>query len=168
MRSEAESRIGAANPAPAGFADCAGHLAERFLYHEFPMAILDRVIEVGPDSARCVCRVGEDNPFFVPGLGVPCWVGIEFMAQCIAVSAGARAVLSGQPLPVGLLLGTMAFNCSVDAFGTEGRYEATCRSLVRDAQGLGAFDCKIAQNGETIATARLTVKELEGESAAHD
>jgi predicted hotdog family 3-hydroxylacyl-ACP dehydratase len=132
------------------------------------MAILDRVIEVGPDSARCSCRVGEDNPFFVPGVGVPCWVGIEFMAQCIAVSAGVRAVLSGEPLPVGLLLGTMAFNCSVDSYGPKGQYEATCSSLIRDAQGLGAFDCTIAHNGETIATARLTVKELEGEAAAHD
>lgn len=164
MSPERPTCAAAADPLPRSFAECAGLPAERFLYHEAPMAILDRIIEVDPDHARCTCRTDEANPFFIPDVGVPCWAGVEFMAQCIAVSAGARAVLSGRPLPVGLLLGTMAFECRVDAFEAGCQYEASSSSVVRDEQGLSAFDCTLARDGETIATARLTVKELDGEA----
>jgi len=153
---------------PGSFADCHGCPAGRFLYHEFPMAILDRVIEVGTDTARCSCRVGDDNPFFIPNVGVPGWVAIEFMAQAIAVSAGARAALAGKPPPIGLLLGTMAFSSSISAFLPSCEYEATCNIVVRDGEGLGAFDCAIVHDGATIATARLTVKELEGDIPADE
>jgi predicted hotdog family 3-hydroxylacyl-ACP dehydratase len=144
----------------AGFAGFYGLSAARFLYHEAPMALLDRVVEVGPDSAVCSCIVNGENPFYCASRGVPSWVGIEFMAQCIAVSAGARAVLANKPLPVGLLLGTMAFHSRIDRFMSSAMYLAHCRNLVRDDQGLGAFDCMICLGNETIATARLTVKEL--------
>jgi predicted hotdog family 3-hydroxylacyl-ACP dehydratase len=144
----------------AGYAGFAGQPAARFLYHEPPMALLDRVLEVGPDSAVCSCVVNESNPFYWAPRGVPSWVGIEFMAQCIAVSAGARAVLAQRPLPVGLLLGTMTFHSRIDRFDATAVYVAHCRNLVKDDQGLGAFDCAISLGDETIATARLTVKEL--------
>jgi predicted hotdog family 3-hydroxylacyl-ACP dehydratase len=143
-----------------GYAGFAGMRANRFLYHGPPMALLDRVLEVGPDSAICSCIVDEDNPFFCPQQGVPSWVGIEFMAQSIAVSAGARALLACEHLPVGLLLGTMAYRCYIDRFQPTATYLAHCRNLVKDDQGLGAFDCSISLGSETIAAARLTVKEL--------
>lgn len=168
MSVEDRAGAGGGDPLPLSYAECAGLPAVRFLYHEPPMAILDRIIEVGPDRARCTCRTDEANPFFIPGVGVPCWAGIEFMAQCIAVSAGARAVLAGEPLPVGLLLGTMAFECRVEAFEAGTRYEVSSSSLVRDDQGLSAYDCTLARDGETIGSARLTVKELEGEDSILD
>jgi predicted hotdog family 3-hydroxylacyl-ACP dehydratase len=123
------------------------------------MALLDRVLEVGPDSAVCSCVVDENNPFFCAQQGVPAWIGIEFMAQSIAVSAGARAVLAHEPLPLGLLLGTMAYHTRIERFDPAATYLAHCRNLVKDDHGLGAFDCTISLGGETIAAARLTVKE---------
>lgn len=144
----------------AGFAGFAGMPAARFLYHEPPMALLDRVVEVGPDSAVCSCIVNEENPFCCASRGVPSWVGIEFMAQCIAVSAGASAILEKRPLPLGFLLGTMAFHSRIDRFDPAATYLAHSRNLVKGELGLGAFDCAISLGDETIATARLTVKEL--------
>jgi len=144
----------------ASFAGFAGMFAARFLYHEPPMALLDRVVEVGPDSAVCSCTVNEENPFYGALRGVPSWVGIEFMAQCIAVSAGARAILAKRPLPLGFLLGTMAFHSSIDRFDPAAIYLARSRNLVKGELGLGAFDCTISLGSETIAAARLTVKEL--------
>lgn len=146
----------------AGYAGFTGMRADRFLYHGPPMGLLDRVLEVGPDSAICSCVVDERNPFYCAQEGVPAWIGIEFMAQAIAVSAGARAVLAHQPLPLGLLLGTMAYHTRIDRFDPAATYLAHCKSLVKDDQGLGAFDCTLSLGGETIATARLTVKELTG------
>jgi predicted hotdog family 3-hydroxylacyl-ACP dehydratase len=151
----------------AGFAGFSGMPAARFLYHEPPMALLDRVVEVGPDSAVCSCIVNEENPFYCSSRGVPSWVGIEFMAQCIAVSAGARAVLANKPLPVGLLLGTMAFHSRINRFESAAIYLAHCSNLVKDDQGLGSFDCRISLENETIATARLTVKELTERDETH-
>lgn len=145
-----------------GYAGFSGMRADRFLYHGPPMALLDRVLEVGPDSAVCSCVVDEKNPFFCARQGVPAWIGIEFMAQSIAVSAGARAVLAHEPLPLGFLLGTMAYHTRIDRFDPAATYLAHCRSLVRDDHGLGAFDCTLSLGGETIAAARLTVKELTG------
>lgn len=143
-----------------GYAGFAGLRADRFLCHGPPMTLLDRVLEVGPDSAVCSCIVDEKNPFFCAQQGVPAWIGIEFMAQSIAVSAGARAVLAHEPLPLGLLLGTMAYHTRIDRFDAAATYLAHCRSLVRDDHGLGAFDCTLSLGDETIAAARLTVKEL--------
>ena len=147
-------------PMPTNFAECAGLPAERFLYHEPPMVLLEQVAEVGSDSARCTCLVDSENPFFISDLGVPGWIGVEFMAQCIAVMAGARAVISGDPLPVGLLLGTMHYRCAVNAFDSRERYTASCRTLLRETDGLGSFDCAISTDSGNIASARLTVKEL--------
>jgi predicted hotdog family 3-hydroxylacyl-ACP dehydratase len=162
MSLEEKTKAVGAISIPQDFSECIGLPAERFLYHGAPMALMDRILEVDLDSARCSCIVGPENPFFIAGLGVPSWVGIEFMAQCIAVMGGARAVISDQPLPVGLLLGTTAYRSNVVAFDPDTVYEASCNTQVRDAHGLGAFDCKIDANGELVAQARLTVKELEG------
>lgn len=146
------------------YAQFFGHAAARFLYHQKPMAILNQVIEVGPDFAVCNCVVNEENPFYSSRSGVPSWVGIEFMAQCIAVSAGARALLAGKPLPVGLLLGTMSYKSDIDRFQPTETYRTGCKKLVGDEQGLGSFACWISVAKRTIVQARLTVKELEAEN----
>lgn len=127
------------------------------------MVLLSDILEVGPESVRCTCITGEENPFFVAGLGVPGWVSVEFMAQCIAVGAGARAVIDQKPIPIGLLLGTMALDYREDAFEPGVRYAAACRSVFDDGQGMGSYDCVIDRDGETIARARLTVKQLSEE-----
>lgn len=140
--------------------ECEGLAADRFLYHGAPMVLLRDVVEVGPESVRCTCISDRENPFFVPGRGVPGWVSVEFMAQCIAVGAGARAAINGRPIPIGLLLGTMALECRVSAFEPGVSYQAACLSIFDDGHGMGSYDCVIERDGETMARARLTVKQL--------
>lgn len=152
--------------APRSLADCAGLAVGQFLFHEAPMVLLDRVVEVAPGFARCTCLTDDQNPFHVAGIGVPCWVAVEFMAQCIAVAAGAAAVIDGKAIPVGLLLGTMALDCRQDAFGPEAVYEAECRRSFHDGAGLGSYDCVVLRGDEIMATARLTVKQLQEEPVA--
>lgn len=136
-----------------------GMPAAEFVLHREPMLFLDRLIDIGADFATCEWRFGTDFEFFVPGCGVPGYAGVEFMAQCIAVHAGARARVQGFIPPVGYLLGTRHYKCSVAWFDAGITYQSTCQELVRDSQGMGSFACRILADGESIAAANLAVLE---------
>jgi predicted hotdog family 3-hydroxylacyl-ACP dehydratase len=122
------------------------------------MLLLDSVVDIGADFACCEWTSGT-SPFVGDEPGVPMYVGIETMAQCIAVHAGARAKLKGLGPPLGFLLGTRHFRCSVSHFEPGQTYLAECKELVRDSQGMGSFACEIRLNGQCVASANLAVLE---------
>lgn len=145
----------------ADYARFSGMAAADLLYHEAPMVLLENIISATPESACCQCLCGEDNPFFLPGVGIPPWVAIEFMAQCVAVSAGARAVSAGKRLPLGLLLGTMSLKLDGGSFqpGQDCRVESC--TILSDDLGMGAHQCRVSVNDRVVAEARLTAKEID-------
>ena len=145
-----------------------GMPAATFVLHREPMLFLDRLTDIGPAHARCEWRMREDFEFGIQGLGVPSYMGIEFMAQCIAVHAGARARVRGFVPPVGFLLGTRHYSCSVPYFETGTTFEAACEELVRDSQGMGSFSCSISVGGEVLAQANLAVLEKLQETKLDD
>jgi len=136
-----------------------GMPASEFVLHREPMLFLDRLVDIGAEFVTCEWRIGEHFALAVPGLGVPSYAGVEYMAQCIAVHAGARARIRGYAPPVGFLLGTRHYRCSVSHFETGITYRATCQELVRDSQGMGSFACRIVVDGDSIAEANLAVLE---------
>ena len=142
-----------------GFGKLENQPASLFVRHREPMLLLDRVISLGPEFAACEWRISPSNRFMVDGIGVPAYVGVEYMAQCIAVHAGARARVEGNPPPLGFLLGTRQYDAQVTYFVEGVTYRATCRQLVRSGDGMGAFECDITQEGRVLATARLAVLE---------
>lgn len=142
-----------------------GMPASKFVLHRKPMLFLDRLVDIGPVHATCAWRIPDDFDFIVPGHGVPAYAGIEFMAQCVAVHAGARARLRGFMPPLGYLLGTRHFRCSVEYFAVGANYLASCEELVRDNQGMGSFACRIQQDGRELASANLAVLERHQEIA---
>lgn len=143
------------------YARFSGMAAAELLYHEKPMVLLERVLSATPDSACCQCLGGEENPFFLPGVGIPPWVAIEFMAQCVAVSAGARAVIAGKRLPLGLLLGTMSLKLEGGCFQPDQDCRVESYTVLSDDLGMGAHQCRILVNGRVAAEARLTAKEID-------
>lgn len=143
------------------YAAFAGRPAAGFLLHEPPMVLLDRVFEVDRDGAHCSCRTGPDSLFHLPGLGVPGWVAIEYMAQCIAVSAGACAQLENRPIPLGLLLGTRHMTLQLDLFLPNRAYRVESALNFKDDSGMAAHDCRILEGGSIVARARLTAKEIQ-------
>ena len=145
----------------------AGSPASDFVLHREPMLFVERLTAIGPETAECDWQVREDFPLVEPGLGVPCYAGIEYMAQCVAVHSGARARVKGLEPPLGMLLGTRNFECSVPYFEVGGRYRSICEELVRDSQGMGSFACRIEHDGKTIAQANLAVFETP-EDPPHD
>ena len=132
--------------------------AQEFLLHREPMLLVDTLIDIGADFARCEWLASAPE-FAETGLGIPAYIGIETMAQCIAVHAGALARVRGFGPPLGFLLGTRHFSSSVSYFEPGRKYVAECRELVRDSQGMGSFACQLRLEGKSVLTANLAVLE---------
>ena len=135
----------------------AGMPAAEFVLHRPPMLLLDRLVEIGPEFAICEWRVREEGEFLIPDRGVPAYVGVEYMAQCNAVHAGARERVYGNPPQLGLLLGTRHFKADVRYFEVGATYQVKCRELARNTEGVASFDCQIFFNGRTIVNGQLAV-----------
>ena len=128
-----------------------------FVLHRKPLLLLDQLIRVDIDSAVCEWCVRDEDNFLLPGFGVPSYIGIEYMAQCVAVHAGACERALGYPPPIGMILGTRHFRSSVQYFVKGSTYQATCKEIVSSFDGMGSFDCSILLNDRVIAQARLSV-----------
>ena len=135
--------------------------AAEFVLHRPPMLLLDSLVDIGPEFTCCEWQVTDESEFLHAGSGVPAYVGVEFMAQCVAVHAGARARVRGLAPPLGFLLGTRHFKAATKYFEIGKSYRTTCSELIRDSSGMGSYECDIQFQGETIAEARLAVLEKE-------
>ncbi len=140
-------------------AQLAGLAVKEVVLHRGEMLLLDRLVEAKPESAVCEWQVGEGDVFLVPGLGIPGYVGIEYMAQCVAAHAGARARIQGDPPPLGFLLGTRHYQCTARYFEPGIVYRASCEELVRNSDGMGSYKCTISREMDTIAQGNLAVWE---------
>jgi predicted hotdog family 3-hydroxylacyl-ACP dehydratase len=135
----------------------AGMSASEFVLHREPMLLLDRLVDVGAEFAVCEWKVCDRVAFISPGVGVPTYVGVEYMAQCVAVHAGACARARGLAPPLGFLLGTRHYKAITRYFDLGATYRATCRELIKDDQGMGAFECRILLDDKIVAEGRLAV-----------
>jgi len=125
------------------------------LPHQPPMILLDDLISYNETAAVALVMISEAS-LFRAGDGVPVHVGLEYMAQTCGAHAGAIARDQGQPVRIGLLLGTRQYRAHVPGFRLGDRLTVTVRVLYTDEQ-MGAFDCRIERDGELAAEARLNV-----------
>jgi predicted hotdog family 3-hydroxylacyl-ACP dehydratase len=126
--------------------------------HSGPMCLLDRVLEHGPRHTVCAVDPARSHLLAAADGRVPAWVGIEYMAQCIAVHGGLVALARGEPPGPGLLLGSRRVSLAVDCFPPE-RELRVCARHHRGESGLVAFDCDVrGEDGEAaLVEARLNV-----------
>ena len=125
--------------------------------HKASLSLLDDVLEAGNEGARAGVRIAEDSLLYDRSLGgVPAYAGIEYMAQTIAMFAGAEARRAGKPPAVGFLLGTRRFTAHVPVYRLGAYLEITVTQDLRDDQ-MAAFACTICENGTPLAEARLSV-----------
>jgi predicted hotdog family 3-hydroxylacyl-ACP dehydratase len=124
--------------------------------HAGPMVLLDRLIAVDEDSLCAEVAIRRDGPF-CGREGVGAWVGIEYMAQAIAAHAGHAALLRGEPVKIGFLVGTRRYHSHQAYFrvGAVLRVEVKC--LLFADNGLGSFDCKIFDRDREVAKATVMV-----------
>lgn len=119
-----------------------------------PMLLLDAIAAYGPDWLTATVTVRHDS-FLGSDHGVPGWAGIEYMAQTAAAWAGIEARQAGCSPGIALLLGTRRYRCDISHFPRAAVLDIDARLVMRDDQGLAAFDCEI-RHGETVmATAQI-------------
>lgn len=128
--------------------------------HDGQMVLLDRVIASSTDALCAEVVISPESVFFdADAGGVGAWVGIEYMAQAIAAQAGYCALLRGEAVKVGFLLGARRYQCSEALFALGCVLQVHAQHVLQGENGLGAFDCRIvrADTGATVATATITV-----------
>ena len=117
--------------------------------------LLDALCDYGDEHARCAVGIGAQTRFFMPGRGVPAWVGIEYMAQTIGVYAGITRVQRGLPIEIGLLLGTRRYEVDRDWFAPGASLDVRADLLVRDGGGVAVFRCTLGDASGLIASAEI-------------
>jgi len=130
---------------------------DELVAHRAPMRLLDRVIAVDEGEAVAETVVRPDNPFFVPGRGLPAYTGLEMMAQAIAAIDGMKRKLEGLPPKIGFLLGCRRYTATCANFGENMRLRITAKMVFSDGE-MFAFECRIDDaDGSPLALANMNV-----------
>ena len=108
--------------------------------------------------------VSPSSPFFDAEVdGVPGCVALEYMAQSMALAVGFMRRRRGAPPKVGFVLGSRRMSIGIPVFRNGERYRVKAVCDYQD-EAFGSFDCRIEDaSGETVASARMTAFQPEGE-----
>lgn len=120
------------------------------------MVLLDAVESFDDDSIVCLRTLTPGGLFQNADGSLPAWAGIELMAQAIAAWLSCRGRATGEPVRLGLLLGTREFHSDADTFAAGTCLRISAHRSFHDEHGMGAFVCRIDGAGH-VAQARLTV-----------
>lgn len=132
---------------------------EDLLAHRGTMLLVDRVVAVDGDAITVAARVSE-KAWYVDDAGhMPCWIGIELMAQAVAAYVGYHARRAGRPPKQGMLLGTRKYVAHSPSVPVGGCLLVTAKEVFREENGLAAFDAVISREGQPVAEATLKVFE---------
>ena len=128
------------------------------LPHSGPMCLLDAVIEHARDRTRCTVDPARSGLFAAGDGRIPAWLGLEYMAQCIAAHGGLAARANNEPPRPGLMLGSRRIAFAVEWFDPREPLLVTA-SHHRGETGLVAFDCdvRLTPDHEPMVTGRVNV-----------
>ena len=126
------------------------------LPHAGEMVFLSEVLEHGETGTVCSLEVGI-GPFVERDGRVGAWIGIEYMAQCIAAHGSLMALESGRPLQIGLFLGSRRIRLHTDHFVTGQQLVSRATPVWGGREGLVAFECSLecAKTRALLAEGRL-------------
>lgn len=120
------------------------------LPHAGAMVLLDRVLSGDEEHAAAALTVRADG-LFDDGAGrVPVWVGIEYLAQTIALYGGYQRLCRGLPVDLGFLLGTRRYRVNTDHFTVGSELFTHAELVLMDAEGLCVFDCRLWGEGVAV------------------
>jgi predicted hotdog family 3-hydroxylacyl-ACP dehydratase len=127
------------------------------LPHSGRMLLLRNVVEHDDLETTCEIDVRDSTLFRSSDGTVPVWVGIEYMAQCIAAHGGLMARKFGDPVKPGLLLGSRRVTFHAKHFSPGPMLLVSARYL-RSTKGMHMFACKIwSADIDPLAEGRLNV-----------
>jgi predicted hotdog family 3-hydroxylacyl-ACP dehydratase len=129
---------------------------DEFIVHRPPMRLLDRIVSVSESDAVAETIVRSDNPFFERGRGLPAYIGLEMMAQAIALIDGAKRRSNGLPANIGFLLGCRRYVSRRERFAEHEKLTVSASMVFGDG-AMFAFDCRLDDDQGQVATANLKV-----------
>ena len=111
--------------------------------HSGPMCLLHEVVSHEPEETVCTVRVADSSLFAGADGTVPIWVGVEYMAQCIAVHAGLLARTRGEPPQPGLFLGSRRLAFRTQDLAGDRELLVSARHFRGSGTGLQVFSCAL-------------------------
>ena len=122
------------------------------------MVLLTRILGHAEKRTTCAVEISSASAFLDGHDGVPAWVALEYMAQCIAAHGGLRARAAGDPVTLGFLLGSRSVALHTAAF-LVGQVLEVEAAHVWGEQDFFSFACTVrdARTRVTLAEATLTV-----------
>jgi predicted hotdog family 3-hydroxylacyl-ACP dehydratase len=131
-------------------------IPEDVLPHRGSMLLLSRIVSHAPGELAAQVDISSSSTFAIPAMGVPRYVGIEYMAQAIAALEGVAGLGEGHPVTPGYLLGTRQLG-GIDGYFSFGQVlDVRVREVMRGENGLGAFACELREE-DRIMQCQLTV-----------
>lgn len=125
------------------------------------MLLLDRILDFEENKAVAEA-IPRSNRWYSNSAGnMPAWIGIELMAQTVAAHIALKKRQENLPVKMGALLGTRQYRPARSSFFADVPLSISVHMILRDPSGLGAYDCSIASDDDTIAVATLKVYEPE-------
>jgi predicted hotdog family 3-hydroxylacyl-ACP dehydratase len=134
---------------------------EELLLHRGTMLLIDRVLDF--DQKVVVVEYSpRRDAWYVDARGnMPAWIGLELMAQTIAVHVSLSKRMQGLQVQLGVLLGTRRFETKTASFAAHSLLHIEAKPLMQDESGLGAYECRILTPDQILAEATLKVYEPE-------
>lgn len=129
------------------------------LPHRPPMLLINELVSVDSTLAKARVLIDTETAFFEPGLGVPSWIGLEYMGQTAALIAGYQLKMGLAEPHLGFLLGTRRFVAQCACYCANRWLEISCHEQAIVGDSLANFDCAIRYDGESecLASAKLSV-----------
>lgn len=138
---------------------------EEVIKHRKPMRLVDKLVSFDEERVCVSVSINEDSEFYhADQLGVPSYIGIEYMAQSIAAQAGANELTNGKSIRLGFLLGTRKYKPNTTYFSRGTTLLIKAEKLLIDAAGLSVFDCTIVAEDQQeiiLAQAKINVYQPE-------
>ena len=128
----------------------------QLLPHEAPMIFIDQGVEMGADFAVSVTTLDETHFAAVNG-EIPAYIGMEMMAQTVALWGGYRDQLAGVKPTGGFLLGTRRYQTEVDHLPRNRPLYTQVKEDLVGHNGLSSFCCEIRAEDQLICSARINV-----------
>lgn len=123
---------------------------EELLPHSGKMLLLDEIIKWDEDWLEALVEI-RDGSMFVEQGQVSALVVIEYMAQSVAALAGVRSKRKGEPVKIGLLLGTRNFDSNVPSIPVGCQLHLYVEQMFMEENGLGVFKCMAKAAGIEVS-----------------
>jgi len=127
--------------------------------HRPPMLLINQLVEVDEKHSEALVVIDSHTPFFQPALGVPAWIGLEYMGQTAALIGGYQQSRGTGKPQMGFLMGARNYQSSVQNF-TEGEtLRVVCQEAAQLGESLATFNCTISavSSNENMASGILSV-----------